>query len=136
MTTAVKAMPAAQLASAAPARPSPPTLHPETLNNAIPEAIYHHHDPGSPHRIRPLWVRVQSDGNYQLKLAQPADSPRFHDDDSPCYRPELCPQGSRPALAIAVRWLTENEGWRLTRKLRPTEEGSLECRLKPPAGWL
>lgn len=135
MTTAIAAMPTAPATPAAPVL-SRPTLHQETLANAVPEVIHHHHDPRSPHRIRPLWVRVQPDGNYQLKLAQPADSPRFHDDGSPCYRPEICPQGSRPALAHAVQWLTEKEDWKLTRKLRPTEQGNLECRLKPPPGLL
>lgn len=104
MTTAA-AMPTAP---AAPVR-SRPTLHPDTLANAVPEVIHHHHDPRSPHRIRPLWVRAKPDGSYRLQLSQPLGNLRFHDDGSPCFRPEVCPKGSRPALAHAVQWLIEKE---------------------------
>lgn len=100
----------------------------------MPEAIYHLLRPQHPHRIQPLWVRTKPDGNYQLKLTQPADSPPFHADSLTCFRPEICPQGSSPALVLAVAWLTDKEDWRVTRKLRRTPEDSLECRLKTPAG--
>ena len=115
---------------------TPPALHPDSLANAVPEVIYHQLGPQHPHRIQPHWVRTKPDGKYQLKLTQPAASPRFHADGSPCFRPEVCPQGSVPALTLAVQWLTDKEDWRLTRRRRPTPEGGAECRLQPPAGWL
>lgn len=103
--------------------PMPPLFPEEILQWNRPEAI---------NQVQVRWQAPNAkQPQAQLILRQRREGQSLHPDRSLCFRPEICPQSSKPAIAWAAAWLIER-GWQLARKPGITPQGYRIFRLYPP----